>query len=71
MTSYLFFRNAGRPWIKFEPTEAVLAYRHIRARIKEIDEHKLFRMAGEIIGIGIDETFLAAKVRTEECFADV
>ena len=49
MTSYLFFRNAGRPWIKFEPTEAVLAYRHIRAGIKEIDKHKLFRMAGEII----------------------
>ena len=45
----LIFRNAGRPWIKFEPTEAVLAYRHIRARIKEIDKHKLFRMAGEII----------------------
>src|SRR4029450_12049043 len=67
----LFLRNASGPWIELEPTEAILSYRHIRAGIKEIDKHKLFRMASEIIGIGIHEPFLAAKVRAEECFTDV
>ncbi len=63
--------NASRPWIKLEPAEAILAYWHVCARIEEIDEHEFFRMAGEIIGIGIDKTFLTGQVRAEECFADV
>jgi dihydroneopterin aldolase len=45
----LFLRNASGPWVKLEAAEAVLTYRHVCARIKEIDEHKFFRMAGEII----------------------
>ena len=69
--SGLFFCNASRPWIKFEPAEAVLTYRHVCACIKEIDEHKLFRMTGEIIGIGIDKTFLAANVSVKEAFTEI
>jgi len=55
--------------MKFKPAESVLAYRFVRIRIEKINQHELFRMAGEIIGERIDETLLALKIRAVKAVA--
>jgi hypothetical protein len=57
--------------VKFEPTEAILAYGFVGIHIEEIDEHELVRMTCKIIRKRIYKMLLTLQVGSIETFTKI